>query len=87
MEMYLDVLQEVGVYDSATIIITADYGGYEKPYYQLIFYIKLPNEHLYESSAPISHSDLLGTIALVTRIEGYDYGHFISDFDEKELRQ
>lgn len=89
-KMYLDALQEAGVYDSATIIITADHGGYEKPYYQPIFYIKLPNEfheYLYESSAPISHSDLLGTLALATGIEGNDYGHSIFDFDEQELRE
>ena len=86
----MDALKEVGVYDNATIIITADHGGQEYPYYQPIFYVKRPNEH-HETSpqttAPISHNDLLATYAVSMNLDAGEYGYSIFDFEDGQERE
>ena len=44
MEAYLNQLKELGVYDDATIIITADHGGCDKEDLQVIYFVKKPGE-------------------------------------------
>ena len=44
MEAYLNELKRLGVYDDATIIITADHGGDWKEEMQIIYFIKQPGE-------------------------------------------
>lgn len=89
-ECYLDALKEAGVYDNATIIITADHGGQEYPYYQPIFYVKRPNEHHEaspETTAPISHNDLLATYAVSMNLDADEYGYSIFDFEDGQERE
>lgn len=88
VEEYLDQLKALGVYDDATIIITADHGGgYDS---QVIFYIKRPGE-THEASpvtdAPASFNEFLPTIADAAGLDASDYGQTIYDFSEGEQRE
>lgn len=88
VEEYLYQLKDLGVYDDATIIITADHGG---PYdSQVIFYIKEPGE-THETSpvtnAPISFKEFLPTIAEAVGADYTEYGQSIYDFSENEQRE
>lgn len=88
VEEYLNQLKDLGVYDDATIIITADHGG---PYdSQVIFYIKEPGE-THETSpvtnAPISFKEFLPTIAEAVGADYTEYGQSIYDFSENEQRE
>lgn len=88
VEEYLDQLKELGVYDNATIIITADHGGgYDS---QVIFYIKQQGELHDESpitNAPASFREFLPTIAQATGLSPAEYGQTIYEFSEDELRE
>ena len=83
---YFDDLKEIGLYDSSTIIVTADHGQ-EFSYYepQPILFIKQKNEkhdELVVNSAPVSHDDFRPTIISLI---GEDYSEFgPSYFDWKE---
>ncbi len=84
MEEYIRRLQEVGVYDDATIIITADHGGNDKGDMQPIEFIKRPGETHDVSPvnpAPVSHDDLLATIADSAGLDYEEYGSGRSIFD------
>ena len=88
LEEYLLQLQELGVYDNSTIIITADHGTHAYP--QSVFFIKHANEHheqMQITNAPISLDELAPTIAKITTGE-YEYlGKSIYDFEENEQRE
>ncbi|MCM1263050.1 MAG: hypothetical protein NC313_10055 [Butyrivibrio sp.] len=88
VEDYLNRLKELGVYDDATIIVTADHGG---PYdSQVIFYIKEPNETHDVSpitNAPISFREFMPTIAKAAGLDVSAYGQTIYDFSQDELRE
>lgn len=91
MEEYINQLKKLGVYDDATIIITADHGGCEKHDLQVIYFVKKPGE-THESSpitnAPISHCDLLPTVAQMAGVDDYQkYGNSIFDFSQDEQRE
>lgn len=88
VEEYLNQLKALGVYDTATIIITADHGGgYDS---QVIFYIKEPGER-HEASpttnAPVSFREFLPTIAGAAGLDASAYGQTIYDFSENEQRE
>ena len=88
VEEYLNQLKELGVYDDATIIITADHGGgYDS---QVIFYLKEPGE-AHETSpvtnAPASFREFLPTIAGAAGLDAASYGQTIYDFSEDEQRE
>ena len=88
VEEYLNRLKELGVYDDATIIVTADHGGgYDS---QVIFYIKEPGETHEVSpvtNAPASFREFLPTIADAAGLDASVYGHTIYDFSENEQRE
>lgn len=90
MEGYLNELKRLGVYDDATIIITADHGGTWKEDLQVIYFIKQPGETHDTSpvtNAPISHCDLLPTIAQMAGLDYTKYGNSINDFEQDEQRE
>lgn len=89
VEKYLDMLKEAGVYDDATIIITADHGAPEQA--GTIFFLKMPGQE-YDSmqynNAPISHCELFPTLAWFINpeiCEKYEMST-IFDFSEDEER-
>lgn len=88
VEEYLKQLKDLGVYDDATIIITADHGG---PYdSQVIFYMKESGETHEKSpvtNAPISHKEFLPTIAEAVGADYLEYGQSVHDFTEDEQRE
>ncbi|MCM1049371.1 MAG: hypothetical protein NC433_13205 [Clostridiales bacterium] len=88
VEAYLNSLKELGVYDNATIIITADHGG---PYdSQVIFYIKEPGETHDVSpitNAPLSFNEFMPTLAKAAGLDASTYGQTIYDFSQDELRE
>ena len=88
VEEYLNQLKELGVYDDATIIITADHGdAYES---QVIYYVKEAGEGHEQSpvtNAPISHEEYLPTIAEAADIDYREFGQSIHDFSEDEKRE
>lgn len=88
VEAYLNQLKALGVYDDATIIITADHGG---PYdSQVIFYMKEPGETHEKTpvtNAPISFREFLPTIAGAVGADYTQYGQSVHDFSENEARE
>lgn len=90
MEAYLDELKRLGVYDDATIIITADHGGDWKEDLQVIYFVKQPGEKHDVSpvtNAPISHCDMLPTVAQMAGIDHAKYGKSIFEFGQDEQRE
>ncbi len=85
---YLDEMKRLNIYDNATIIITADHGS---EYGQVpIFLIKQPGEthdDMPINTAPISHMDLLGTLAASMDIDSTPIGTTIYDFNPGDLRE
>lgn len=90
VEGYLNELKRLGVYDNATIIITADHGGDWKEDLQVIYFVKQPGE-THEASpvtnAPVSHCDLLPTIAQMAGLDYTKYGNSINDFGQDDQRE
>ena len=83
VERYIDKMKELDIYNDATIVITADHGGW--PDSQVIFYIKEANEQKEEmitTSAPISLADYMGTIAINTLENADGYGTSIYDYED-----
>lgn len=87
---YLSELKELGLYESSTIIITADHGDYfNGGGIQPLYLIKLPNEEHNEmqtNSAPISHNDFIPTVLSLIGEDYSDYGTSIFDWKEGDLR-
>ncbi len=88
VEEYLNQLKALGVYDSSTIIITADHGeGFAS---QVLFYMKQPNETHDESpvtNAPVSFYEFLPTIAKAVGLDAESYGKTIYDYEDGEQRE
>lgn len=88
VEEYLNCLKELGVYEDATIIITADHGQAENS--QVIFYMKEPGE-THEVSpvtdAPISHREFFPTIAEAVGMDYTAFGKSVHDFSAGERRE
>lgn len=88
VEEYLNQLKQLGVYDDATIILTADHGSPWEP--QVIFYIKEAGETHEESpitNAPVSLQEFLPTVAESVGLDYTMFGQSIHDFSEDELRE
>ena len=84
---YIEQMKALGVYDDATIIITADHGD-KSNNMQVAYWIKLPGEHRSqwaENSAPISHDDFPGTLMKLIGAD-YPYGDSIFDWNPGETR-
>lgn len=88
VDEYLEQLKKAGVYDKATIIITADHGIPDNP--QVVFYIKKRDEHhevLSMNASPVSHRDFLPTIANVVGEDNEEYGKSVFDFNLSSGRE
>lgn len=89
IDEYLNQLKELGKYDDATIIITADHSD-NMSHPQPIYFIKCKNEHhdiMKVSNAPISHSDFQGTIAeVITQEKNTLNRKSIWDIKEDDVR-
>ena len=91
VEEYINQLKELGVYDSSTIIITADHGthhSYQEA--QPIFFVKSPNEShekYVTSSAPVSFVDIMPTVAYLAGAQYEDLGTTIYEHAENEQRE
>ena len=84
---FLEYLQEAGVYDDATIIISADHGYFEC--FQTVGLVKYPGEHRDEmevSSAPVAQEDVMPTIIAALGEDYSDYGTAFSDWNEGDFR-
>lgn len=88
VEEYLNQLKELGVYDDATIIITADHGGPQDS--QVVFYMKEAGESHEESpvkNAPVSFREFIPTIAEAVGVDYTQFGQSVHDFVEDEQRE
>jgi len=84
---FLEYLQEAGVYDDATIIISADHGYFEC--FQTVGLVKYPGDHRDEmevSSAPVAQEDIMPTILAALGEDYSDYGTVFSDWNEGDHR-
>lgn len=90
---YIMEMKREGVYDNATVIITADHGateGITDP--QPIFIMKKSgggenHVKMNYSSAPISHDNLMATIYDSFGFEYDNYGRSVDDYEKDELRE
>lgn len=94
LKKYTDQLKELGVYDDAVIIITADHGQHSAKDNFPIWYIKPANAHNDEmqySTAPISLTDYLATCLDTAGLkkDGDEelFGRSIYDIKEDEQRE
>lgn len=91
VKLYIDEMKELGRYDDATIIITADHGTHlsiSDP--QPILFVKYKGEKrdkLEYSHAPVSHNELMPTILNAAGIGYSDYGLTYADIKEDEERE
>lgn len=88
---YLDQMKAVGVYDNATIIITADHGSWNGGDSQPVFFIKKAHETHTEvevNSAPVSLDDFQATVMSVLGVDDYsEFGKSIFDWKEGDERE
>lgn len=93
VDLYLDNLKQIGKYEDATIIITADHGmmwSFEGSDPQPIFFIKRPGEcsdKVRISNAPISEGDFQGTIMELIGVDTEEFGTSIFDWKDNETRE
>lgn len=91
LKNYFDEMKKIGVYDDATIIITADHGTYidiNDP--QPVLLVKEKNSERTEmvmNSAPVSHKELMSSILKYAGLEYSDYGKCYEDYSENEKRK
>lgn len=93
---YLKEMKRLGVYDGATIIITADHGDWRASMdmpteiSSPIMLVKEPHaghDPIKVSHAPVSHKDVFPTILSAMGADASQYGSVISDVDESAPRQ
>lgn len=99
---YIDELKRNNLYDSSTIIITADHGqnllnddegrkrrGIKKNTSNPILLIKCPHENgsIHESYAPVSHDDLCATVMESVDGDSGKYGIAYMQIEENETRK
>ena len=86
---YMQRMKDAGLYDDATIIITADHGD-KGENMQVVYWIKQAGEQhdsIVTNSAPISHDDFPGTILSVIGGDYGAYGTSIFDWKPDDQRQ
>ena len=87
---YIDELKKLGIYDSTSIIITADHGVHEtKDGIQPIFFVKKAGqtqEKIHISDAPISAEEFMPTLVTFAGGDSSLYGKTIYDYDEDSTR-
>ena len=87
LKAFFEGMKEAGVYDDATIIISADHGYFEC--FQTVGMIKLPGETRDEmevSHAPVAQEDVMPTILWALGEDYSDYGTTFFDWDEGDYR-
>lgn len=90
VEKYLEAMKEAGVYDSATIIVTADHGSWYGDDPQPIFFVKRAGETHSEmpvSTAPVSLDDMQATILTLIGADAAPYGKAVFDWKDGETRE
>jgi phosphoglycerol transferase MdoB-like AlkP superfamily enzyme len=93
---YMDQLKELGIYDSATIIITADHGHTAETEGDTVSLTSEPimfvkeayskGDEMKVSSAPVSQDEIFPTILRAAGIEANEYGRTFSEIGEEEKR-
>ncbi|MBR5230747.1 MAG: peptidoglycan-binding protein [Clostridia bacterium] len=89
VKVYMDEMKRLGLYDDATIIITADHGD-KNGNMQVVYFIKQPGEthdKMVENAAPISHDDFPGTLLALIGGDYSKYGTSIFDWKKGDKRQ
>lgn len=85
---YLQQMKDYHIYDSSTVIITADHGNYAYPH--AVFLIKPASQRQEEmtvSHAPVTQSDFMPTIAELAGLESGQFGRSIFEIPEDEERE
>ena len=89
LSQYIEEMKKLGLYDSATIIITADHGSWGNDP-QPIFFLKQANEKhdiMQINTAPISADDFQATILSFLNISEPDFGTSIFDWKDGQERE
>lgn len=101
IEKYIDEMKRLGIYDGATIIVTADHGysnlegeklEVQHPYCPLLM-VKYPQQDetkpMTINEAPVAHEDLFATIeeALGAQKTGYGSGKALREYAPGEARE
>ena len=87
---YMQQLKDIGMYDDATIIITADHGAWYGGDTQPIFFIKQSgetHEALAVNEAPISLDDMQATILSLAGEDYSAYGTSVFDWNADDVRE
>ncbi len=103
LESYIQQMKDLGIYDDALIIVTADHGiagrggDGESPEKQsaacVMMLVKYPHSDLSQplqvNKAPVSHADIFATVEAELGAEngGYGSGRALNDFTEGEERE
>ncbi|MBR6786601.1 MAG: peptidoglycan-binding protein [Clostridia bacterium] len=89
IKTYMEEMKRLGLYDDATIIVTADHGDKDANM-QVVYFIKEAgetHEEMAENAAPISHDDFPGTLLHVIGGDYSQYGTSIYDWSEDDKRE
>lgn len=96
---YLDQLKALGLYDDATIILTADHGqqvdfveseGMPDKTLMPIMLVKEPGEHhesMVYNEAPVSHAEYIATVAKAVGLDWKDYGDTLDEASEADTSE
>lgn len=90
LEEYINQLKQLGVYDNAAIIVTADHGSFDSETKQVIFFVKEPkeeHEELQVNDSMVSHREFLPTIAQTAGVDYTDFGQTIYDYNGAHDRE
>lgn len=90
MEEYIRQLQELGVYDNSTIIITSDHGFAANGDFQMIYFVKRAGEtgdEVQINTAPVTHREFMATILDCIGANESLYGRSIFDIPQNEVRE
>lgn len=83
----LQQMKELGIYDDATVILSADHGYFRD--LQVMFLIKAPGqsfERMQINSAPVAQQDIPATVLELLGEDGSPLGRSIFDVREEETR-
>ena len=88
VEEYIRQMKELGIYDRANIIITADHGYSNNP--ACFFMLKRAgetHEAVQVSNAPITQVDFFPTVASIMGLDSLDMGKPVFEYKEDEVRE
>lgn len=88
ISQYLQQMKDLGIYDSSTIIITADHGDFDDP--NSIFYIKPAGQRqdqMTYNNAPISQEEFMATVSDAAGLEAGQFGRSVFEIPEDESRE